>query len=71
MREIPPTLNSNADVASCLVHARPLLPDLGDGVVTPHGVEMVASVEPSDDVDQQAEGAHPVVCSGRLVQTII
>lgn len=52
---------NNANIAPCLVHARSLVPSVGNGIVTAHRVEMIAAIKAADHVDQIAQRAQPVV----------
>lgn len=57
------TVRDNTDITSCLIHTSSFMPSVGDWVVAPHGVEMIAAVETSDHVDQVIQSTKPVICS--------
>lgn len=46
------TMSDHADITPCLIHASAFLPGIRDGVVTTDRVEVIASVEAADHVDQ-------------------
>lgn len=61
------TMHDHADIAPRLVHTRPLVPSVADGVVAADGVEVVAAIEAPDHVNQVVERAEPVVRARREV----
>lgn len=60
-------MSDNTDVTSRLVHTGSFMPSVGDRVIAPHGVEMIAAVETTNHVDQVIQSTQPVICSRRQV----
>lgn len=55
------TMSDDANITPRLIHASALLPGVGDRVIAADSVEVIATVEASDHIDQIVEGAESVV----------
>lgn len=60
-------MNDNTDIAPRLVHASSLVPSVSDGIVTSNCIEVVATIESADHVDQVVQRAKSVVSARRKI----